>query len=211
MTYTTGLARNEPEANESLAAKITIGRQEQLCLVRGLIPDGLQVQTSLPLAAGEMVRVETETLRECEAVVRQATGLYADLEFLHPGRSGFADGKSVHHRAPRFSLSETARLRIGKHLLQVRTLDISQWGAKLDLSEGIADVDMGEIAVNGMALLTIRGMDVPTLGTVRWTSRSRAGLQFGRTMTASEIRCILQHPQLEERSACLQSGGDFNL
>lgn len=98
-------------------------------------------------------------------------------------------------RPSRLALSEPARLRIGTHLFQLRTIDISHAGAKLDiLSLGTVGAVVREqnIFVPGaIALLTIRGIAFPKLGQIRWCNRRHMGFRFDDHITPAELKTLV--------------------
>lgn len=90
-------------------------------------------------------------------------------------------------RAPRYTLEQAARLRIGSCMLQLRTIDISCGGAKLDIQSAF---DPKLFRPNTVVLLTVQGMAAPRLARVRWQLRDQIGLQFNDPLGVEEIKRI---------------------
>jgi hypothetical protein len=87
-------------------------------------------------------------------------------------------------RAPRVSVEAGARLRVGAHLLIVRTLDISRGGAKLALA------DCGQRALlsrGALVLLNVDCLPTPRLAAVSWLRGDRLGLCFQEPLKECEL------------------------
>jgi hypothetical protein len=189
--------------------KILFEGKERACVILHAGGLNLSVQMSVMVKVGDSVMIEADCLTSSRAVVQRIAGPLVELRLAKPPvgpMDAAAKAPAMVKRAPRFALVEPARMRIGIELLQVQTLDISQAGAKLDISGVTSTVPVHTLFARGaIALLNIRGMPEPRLGYVRWHVGGRLGFHFQESIAAEAVNCILSHPGLERRNACLEA------
>jgi hypothetical protein len=191
--------KTERARSAPLVGKLIAMGGEHPCMVRNMTDTGMTFETTLPLTIGEKVTVEVESLAPTDATVQARDGLSITIEFLQPQSQTWTPAGGPREdftlRAPRFSLIEPARMRVGSLLLQVRTLDVSLAGAKIDVSNAVPVPTARDLFTAGaLTLLNVRGMNEPKLGEVKWWSLGKIGVMFQSPLAAGEMTRILnQH------------------
>ena len=87
-------------------------------------------------------------------------------------------------RAARYPVDVAARLRVGAHLLIVRTLDISGGGAKLVLTDA---AQRALLRRGALVLMNADCLPAPRLAAVSWLRGDRIGLCFQEPLSAAEL------------------------
>jgi hypothetical protein len=164
--------------------KLTLGRFEELCLIRHVGAGGVMAHVHLLLAPRQRVRIEFASDRKFWGTVLWIRDGLAgigfdgqvDLEALL-ARDG---GGSKDHRSagPRLNIECSATLRVGGRIHGVRVHDLGQSGIGL-LFPGI--VQNGQDVV-----VTLEGFR-PVQGSVIWCRNGRAGIAFNQAIAFDEL------------------------
>lgn len=157
--------------------KLTIGRFEELCLIRHVGVGGLIAHVHLPLVARQRVRIEFASDRKFWGTVLWIgdglAGIGFDDEVDLQALLARDGGGSKDHRSagPRLNIECSATLRVGGRIHGVRVHNLGQSGIGLRFPG---------ILQNGQdVVVTLEGFH-PVKGSVIWCRNGHAGIAFNQ-------------------------------
>ena len=133
------------------------GYRDTLCRIRNVSTGGMRIETLSPLALGAVVLIEP----------RSGVPYQGHVVWTRPGTGGIQldqpvpremltapavgpFGKQLTQRAPRFTANAHAHLTVGGMSRQMRVVDLSLGGARLDLTHGCPVHERGRLAIAGL-------------------------------------------------------------
>lgn len=156
-----------------LVARLVTPAGDALARVRNISNGGMMLETSLPLAIGEAVRLELRTLRAVEGLVVWTTPPRAGVRFDTPAdvaqllHAATPNGRVA--RAPRLATRCPVQLRHDGRTCRAMLLDLSQGGGHVRVPRPVAVGDPVTLSI-------------PEIGArnavVRWVRGDEAGLVF---------------------------------
>ena len=156
-------------------AKLRTSHGEELCLVRDISTAGLMARVYSPMVPGDAVTVEFKSGHSIRAHVVWRREASVGVQFDEPVDPAIVlsdhcgTSAEVQPRAPRVNLDLAVRVRVGASYHFAILHNISQGGARLELSvEGLREKPL---------VLMIPGLPV-TAGRVRWQDADAIGVSF---------------------------------
>lgn len=169
--------------------KLTIGKFEELCLIRQVGAGGVMAHVHVPLAARQRVQIELGRDRACWGSVlwvkdgTAGIGFDADIDLEGLlARSGVAGG-DYRSAGPRLNMDCGAALRVGSRFYKVRVHDLGQSGAGVSFP--------GTLEEGQEVVLTPQGFQ-PIQGVAVWCRNGRAGIAFQRPIGLEALTRWLQ-------------------
>lgn len=170
-------------------AKLATTRFEELCILRDISPNGLRAEIYRPVALGEFVTVEFRTGHSVIGCVVWARDSSIGVSFAEPvsvvnilSHSSF-DERVGRIRPPRLTVDLLGRLRTLDQDVEIRLVDISQAGAKLEVE--------ATFLPNTPCDLWMPSLDRKR-GLVRWSRDGVAGLMFADPIKFRDFACWRQ-------------------
>jgi hypothetical protein len=160
-----------------------------LCLIRNISGGGLMgtVHKVLPVSAAVAVEIEADNPIAGRIVWTKDTliGVKFDapidvLQILHCSTEQTAGRK---HRMPRLMVDCIARVLVGGVSREIRVVDISQGGAKVE-----ADF----LGVGDQLIIAINGLE-PCRGVICWVEAGRAGISFNAPLAFNSLASWASH------------------
>lgn len=159
--------------------KLTIGKFEELCLIRQVGAGGVMAHIHVPLTARQRVQIELGRDRAFWGTVlwvkdgTAGIGFDADIELEELlARSGGV-GDDYRSSGPRLNLDCGATLRVGSRFYRVRVHDLGQNGVGVSFP--------GVLAEGQEVVVTLQGFQ-PVQGAAVWCRNGRAGIAFHRPL-----------------------------
>ena len=182
--------------------KLTIGRFEELCLIRQVGAGGVMAHVHVPLAARQRVQIELGRDRAFWGTVlwvkdgTAGIGFDADVELEGLlARSG-ASGEDYRSAGPRLNMDCGATLRVGSRFYRVRVHDLGQ--------SGVGVTFPGMLEEGQDVVLTLQGFQ-PIQGVAVWCRKGRAGIAFHRPIGLEALTRWLHDsfgtPRMERQGA----------
>jgi hypothetical protein len=146
----------------------------ELCVVRNISCGGLRARVYSDIKVGTRAEIELKSGQTVSGVVTWFNDQHVGLQFDQPvnveqvlsSASSAADGHKA--RFPRVEVRRFAMVRSGARSVRGETVDISQGGVKLVVTETL---ELGHVVVS------LAGLD-PLPGVVRWSDKRYAGIEF---------------------------------
>jgi hypothetical protein len=157
--------------------KLTIGRFEELCLIRQVGAGGVMAHVHAPLAARQRVQIELGRDRAFWGTVlwvkdkTAGIGFDADVELEGLLARSTVAGEDYRSAGPRLNMDCEATLRVGGRFYKVRVHDLGQSGAGVSF--------LGTLEDGQDVVLTLQGFQ-PIQGVAVWCRKGRAGIAFHR-------------------------------
>jgi len=176
-------ATSPPERQLTLfrAGIITVAGKRELCVIRSICAESMQIRTFEPIAPGERVSVEFKQGTPIFGTARWAKGNLVGVTFDRPIDITSilnADPAAPRARMPRIEVAGFVSVREEAKIVRARAVDISQGGVRIDCGE--------RLTVGGNVVVTIPGLG-PEPAVVRWHKEGRYGLGFHKVMPLSAL------------------------
>jgi len=146
----------------------------ELCVVRNISCGGLRARVYSDIKVGTRAGIELKSGQTVSGVVIWLDDQHVGLQFDQPvdveqvlsSATSAAEG----HRArfPRVEVRRFATVRSGARIVRGETVDISQGGIKLVITETL---ELGHVVVS------LTGLD-PLPGVIRWSNSHHTGIEF---------------------------------
>lgn len=182
-SFDSGLHAGRPAISraERTVTLLMLGRlkyqgNDTICRIRNVSAGGMRIDTGSPLEEGEYVAVEARNGESIDGRIVWTGNLTCGIAFAGPvdhqallvppmGPSG----RRLAARSPRFRASAAARLQTGGRQIELRVVDISLGGCRVESDAAFP--------LHAEGCLTIPGL--PALAcTSKWATGNRAGLVF---------------------------------
>ncbi len=172
---------------------------DTICRIRNVSAGGMRIDTGTPLHKGVPVSIEARSGVSIEGHVAWTSQLASGiafarnvdhLELLAPPTG--PSGARMAVRSPRFSATARARLDIGGRSLELRLVDISLGGCRVE-----CEANLPREVVGG---LTIMGLP-PLACSSRWVKGNAAGLIFPTRLDFASFACWLERTEFRFGSA----------
>jgi|TARA_R100000049_G_C1954064_1_gene105083 hypothetical protein len=173
--------RHEIPRLERTVTLLMLGRlrhhgNDTICRIRNVSSGGMRIDTGSPLEKGDRVAIEARSGVCIDGQVAWTSQLAAGIAFTHDvdhqemlSPPVGLSGKRLAARSPRFHATASARLQTANQAMQLRLVDISLGGCRVESDVGFPQGADG--------CLTIPGLP-PLACTSRWATGNRAGLIF---------------------------------
>jgi len=156
---------------------------EELCLVRNLSPGGLQARIWSDLGVGDALTTEFKSGQRMRGKVVWREGAHIGIQFSDPIdveailRDEADRSTRFRPRLPRVHVDVPSRVRVGARSYDVVLRDISQGGAKVQLtpSEQFAEGEK-RVRLTPFGFLSIDG-------NLRWRNQEFAGITFNTPLS----------------------------
>lgn len=165
---------------------LKIDDRRELCVVRNISSDGLQMRVYSDVRPDAKVSIELKQGEPIAATVVWSKDGSAGVKFDCP----IAVDSVLSHapdefrpRMPRIEISQPVTLREGANVYRGRVLDISQGGVRVECD--------GVLPINGDIVVTLPGL-VPVAAIAKWRGGRQYGLGFNRVLTVSQLVQWLQ-------------------
>ena len=178
----------ERRQNERYTTTMRIGVMlteagSELCLVRNISCGGLRARVYSDVKVGSRAQIELKSGQNVSGAVIWAQDEHIGLRFDQPvdveavlsSATVAADGRRS--RLPRIEVARFAMVRVGARMMRAETVDISQGGVKLSLTEAL---ELEEVVVSIAGLYPIRGA-------VRWQEGHYAGIEFNELIPLAQL------------------------
>lgn len=192
-----GLVKGFPGRDGRTVTLFMLGRlclrgSDTICRIRNISPDGMRIETSMPLQLKESVSLETRSGSYLDGKVAWCSGYEAGIRFadtiehrtLLAAPAGPA-GKLLSVRGPRFPAAVSATMRVGGRTFKVRVVNVSLSGCAVQAST--------LPPLESVGVLTIAGLP-PLKFAPRWTRDGLAGLTFLETLGFADFAGWLSQP-----------------
>jgi hypothetical protein len=163
------------------AGIITVAGVRELCVIRSICAEAMQIRTFEPIAPGERVSVEFKQGTPIYGTAQWAKGNLVGVTFDQPIDIASilnADPNAPRARMPRIEIDCFVSVREEAKIARSKAVDISQGGVRVDCRE--------RLTVGGNVVVTIPGLD-PEPAVVRWHKDGRYGLGFHKVMPLSAL------------------------
>ncbi len=163
------------------AGIITVAGTRELCVIRSICAEAMQIRAFEPIVPGERVSVEFKQGTPIYGTARWAKGNLVGVTFDRPIDIASilnADPAAPRARMPRIEVACFVSVREEAKVVRARAVDISQGGVRIDCAE--------RLTVGGNVVVTIPGLG-PEPATVRWHKDGRYGLGFHKVMPLSAL------------------------
>lgn len=171
---------------------ITVAGTRELCVIRSICGNSMQIRTFAPITAGERVSVEFKHGAAISGTAQWAKGNLVSVNFDQPIEIGAilsTDPTAPVARMPRIEIERPVAVREEARIVRARAFDISQGGVRVDCTE--------KLTVGGNVVVTIAGLD-PEPAVVRWHRDGRYGLGFNRVMPLAILADWLRSNRLSD-------------
>lgn len=160
---------------------LTIDDRRELCVVRNISTDGLQMRVYSDVRPGTKVTIELKQDDPIAATVVWSKEGSAGVKFDYP-----IDVDSVlshlanepRPRMPRIDVNQPITLREGANIYRGRVLDISQGGVRVECD--------ATLPINSDVVATLPGL-APIAAVAKWGDGRHYGLGFNRVLTISQL------------------------
>ena len=178
-----GSVASSPERQLTLfrAGIITVGGVRELCVIRSICAEAMQIRTFEPIVPGERVSVEFKQGTPIYGTARWTKGNLVGVTFDRPIDIAAilnADPGAPRARMPRIEIDCFVSVREEAKIARSKAVDISQGGVRVDCGE--------RLTVGGNVVVTIPGLE-PEPAVVRWHKDGRYGLGFHKVMPLSAL------------------------
>ena len=163
------------------AGIITVAGVRELCVIRSICAESMQIRTFEPIAPGERVSVEFKQGTPIYGTAQWAKGNLVGVNFdraIDIASILNADPNAPRARMPRIEIDCFVSVREEAKIARSKAVDISQGGVRVDCGE--------RLTVGGNVVVTIPGLD-PEPAVVRWHKDGRYGLGFHKVMPLSAL------------------------
>ena len=163
------------------AGIITVAGVRELCVIRSICAEAMQIRTFEPIVPGERVSVEFKQGTPIFGTARWAKGNLVGVTFDRPIDISSilnADPAAPRARMPRIEIDCFVSVREEAKIVRCRAVDISQGGVRVDCGE--------RLTVGANVVVTIPGLE-PEPAVVRWHKDCRYGLGFHKVMPLSAL------------------------
>ena len=163
------------------AGIITVAGIRELCVIRSICAESMQIRTFEPIVPGERVSVEFKQGTPICGTARSANGNLVGVKFDRPidiASILSVDPSSPRARMPRIEIDCFVSVREEAKIVRSKAVDISQGGVRVDCGE--------RLTVGANVVVTIPGLD-PEPAIVRWHRDGRYGLGFHKVMPLSAL------------------------
>ena len=163
------------------AGIITVAGVRELCVIRSICAESMQIRTFEPIAPGERVSVEFKQGTPIYGTAQWAKGNLVGVNFDRPidiASILSVDPRAPRARMPRIEIDCFVSVREEAKIARSKAVDISQGGVRVDCGE--------RLTVGGNVVVTIPGLD-PEPAVVRWHKDGRYGLGFHKVMPLSAL------------------------
>ena len=163
------------------AGVITVAGTRELCVIRSICAEAMQIRSFEPIVPGERVSVEFKQGTPIYGTARWARGNLVGVTFDRPIDMPSilsADPAAPRARMPRIEIGCFVSVREQAKIVRARAVDISQGGVRIDCGE--------RLTVGANVVVTIPGFE-PEPAVVRWHKDGRYGLGFHRVMPLSAL------------------------
>ena len=163
------------------AGVITVAGTRELCVIRSICAEAMQIRSFEPIVPGERVSVEFKQGTPIHGTARWAKGNLVGVTFDRPIDIASilgADPAAPRARMPRIEIGCVVSVREEAKVFRARAVDISQGGVRIDCIE--------RLSVGGNVVVTIPGFG-PEPAVVRWHKDGRYGLGFHKVMPLSAL------------------------
>lgn len=163
------------------AGIITVAGIRELCVIRSICAEAMQIRTFQPIVPGERVSVEFKQGTPIDGTARSAKGNLVAVTFNRPidiASILCVDPAAPRARMPRIEIDCFVSVRQEAKIVHSRAVDISQGGVRVDSS--------ASLTVGGNVVVAIPGFE-PQPAVVRWHKDSRYGLGFHKVMPLSVL------------------------
>lgn len=179
---------------------LKIDDRRELCVVRNISTDGLQMRVYSSVRADAKVSIELKQGEPIAATVVWSKDGSAGVKFDHP----IAIDSVLSHspdefrpRMPRIEIDQPVTLREGANIYRGRVLDISQGGVGVECD--------GALPIHGDIVVTLLGL-APVAAIAKWRDGRQYGLAFNRVLTVSQLVQWLQEQPRADRAVPPSSG-----
>jgi PilZ domain-containing protein len=163
------------------AGIITVAGVRELCVIRSICAEAMQIRTFEPIVPGERVSVEFKQGTPIYGTAQWAKGNLVGVNFDRPIDIPSilnADPNAPRARMPRIEIDCFVSVREEAKIARSKAVDISQGGVRVDCGE--------RLTVGGNVVVTIPGLE-PEPAVVRWHKDGRYGLGFHKVMPLSAL------------------------
>ena len=167
---------------------------DTICRIRNVSSGGMRVDTGSPLEKGETVAIEARSGVCIEGRVAWTNHLAAGIAFSknvdHPEVLAAPKGPSgarLATRSPRFQATARARLDVGGRVVELRLVNISLGGCRVECDTSLPSGVEGHLAIPGLPPIACAG---------RWSTGKGAGVVFPTKLNFAEFACWLERPEL---------------
>jgi len=167
------------------------GNPGQLCRVRNLSEQGMQIDTIATLLPGMRIHVELRGGAQLNGAIAWTKGGRAGVRFDTPADVNAILGKphaetaASRPRSPRFAAEIPARISSNGRSIDVIVVDLSQGGACLRLQR--------TLRTDTEVILMIPGLPTRRC-TARWSNDDHAGVAFHDPISYTELSAWLDSP-----------------
>ncbi|WP_265530039.1 PilZ domain-containing protein [Sphingomicrobium marinum] len=165
---------------------IVLADQRELCLIKNISAGGMMVRVYCDVAPETPIRIELKCGEPISGSVTWVNGNNCGITFDAPIDVLDILATNEHGprpRMPRIEIECPVTLYDEGHRIEVRALDISQGGIKVESDASLhCDADIA-VALPGMA---------PLAGVVKWASEDCAGITFNRLVPLATLIGWLQ-------------------
>ena len=163
------------------AGIITVAGVRELCVIRSICAESMQIRTFEPIAPGERVSVEFKQGTPIYGTAQWAKGNLVGVNFDRPIDIASilnVDPNAPRARMPRIEIDCFVSVREEAKIVRSKAADISQGGVRVDCGE--------RLTVGSNVVVTIPGLE-PEPAVVRWHKDGRYGLGFHKVMPLSAL------------------------
>ena len=179
---------------------------DTICRIRNVSSGGMRIDTGFPLAKGERIAIEARSGVCIEGEVAWTSHLAAGIAFRASAdhRAMLASplgpsGQRLAARSPRFDATASARLQYDGRPMNLRLVDISLGGCRVESDARFASGVDGSLVIPGLP---------PLACTSRWAAGNRAGMIFHTRLDFATFARWLESAELRYSAAL--SGGQGN-
>lgn len=162
-------------------AKLLLGDHDSFCIVRDVSSSGLKLQVFGPMDGVETVDIEFLGGRVLRMHKRWSRGDYCGFEFeekVDIATLIALPASEFDRRAQRLRVRAPAAIDAAGEIIQVRLLDISLAGAKIEIDTRLKAWSEVRVAIDGLGRKKAK---------VRWWRQGFAGLHFHTPLAFNEL------------------------